>query len=342
VLMAAYAAGTLVGALPGGWLAARAGVRPTVLVGVALMAVAGLTFAFADAVVLLDAARFLQGVGGACSWAGGMAWLAAGSPPDRRGEVIGTALGAAIFGVQLGPLVGAVATAVGQGPAFASAAVLGGALAVWARLTPAPAGAGRAPGTPLRALGDAGMRAGMAVTALPAVAFGLVDVLAPLRLDALGAPGLAIGAVFFAAAAVEGVISPAAGRAYDRRGGAVVVPAGLAASGLALLLLQAPRAALTYGGAVVLTAGAMGTLWAPAGGILSRAADRIGLEQGYAFAFFNLAWAGGFMLGSGAGGAAAGAAGDALPYGVLAAVFLAAAAAARGAVRRNGAVRSPA
>src|SRR3954451_5548571 len=116
-------------ARPGGWRAARAGVRPTVLVGVDLMAVAGLTFAFADAVVLLDAARFLQGVGGACSRAGGRACRPAGAPPDRRGEVIGTALGAAIFGVQLGPLVGAVATAVGQGPAFASAAVLGGALA---------------------------------------------------------------------------------------------------------------------------------------------------------------------------------------------------------------------
>jgi predicted MFS family arabinose efflux permease len=37
VLTASYAAGTLVGSLPGGWLAARAGVKPTLLLGLALL-----------------------------------------------------------------------------------------------------------------------------------------------------------------------------------------------------------------------------------------------------------------------------------------------------------------
>ncbi len=37
VLSAAYPAGTFAGALPAGWLAARAGTRPTVLVGLSLM-----------------------------------------------------------------------------------------------------------------------------------------------------------------------------------------------------------------------------------------------------------------------------------------------------------------
>jgi MFS family permease len=342
VLMASYAAGTLVGALPGGWVAARFGVRRTVFVGLALMSVAGLAFAFARTIVLLDAARFLQGVGGACSWTGGMAWLAATAPPERRGQVIGAALGAAIFGVQLGPVVGAVATAVGHAPAFASAAVLGAALAAWARVMPAPPGGRSEPAAPLRAMRDRSMRVGMAVCALPAVAFGVVDVLAPLRLDALGAGGLAIAAAFFVAAAVEGVISPAAGRAYDRGRPARMVPAALVAAGIAVLLLLLPASALAYAIVVVLVAAVMGTLWAPAGGVLSGAADRIGLEQGYAFALYNLAWAGGFMVGSGFGGAAAGVAGDALPYAVLAGAFLAAAPWARGVFRRDRALRSPA
>ena len=37
VLAAAYPIGTFVGGLPGGWMAARVGVRPTVLLGLALM-----------------------------------------------------------------------------------------------------------------------------------------------------------------------------------------------------------------------------------------------------------------------------------------------------------------
>ncbi len=112
LLAATYALGNLAGALPAGWLAARAGVRAAVLAGLGLMSVSSVAFAFGDSIVVLDAARFLQGVGGACSWAGGMAWLATAAPQERRGEVIGTALGAAIFGVQLGPVLGALATAV--------------------------------------------------------------------------------------------------------------------------------------------------------------------------------------------------------------------------------------
>jgi MFS family permease len=186
------------------------------------------------------------------------------------------------------------------------------------------------------------MRAGMAITALPALAFGAIDVLAPLRLHDLGAGGAAIGAAFFVAAAAEALVSPAAGRVYDRRGPAPVIPAGLAASGVTVLLLTVPGTPLTFAATIVLAAATTGLLWAPAGSILSHAADRIGLGQGYAFSFFNLAWAGGFMAGSAAGGAVAGIAGDALPYALIAAAFLAAAAWSRTASRRDRALRSPA
>src|SRR5215213_10828618 len=60
VLAGAYAAGTLVGALPGGYLAAKAGVRATVLLGLALMTVSSVAFAFADSIGVLDAARFVE------------------------------------------------------------------------------------------------------------------------------------------------------------------------------------------------------------------------------------------------------------------------------------------
>ena len=103
VLTAAYPAGTFVGALPAGWLAIRWGVKPTLMLGLAMLGLSSLAFAFAGHIVLLDSARFIQGVGGACMWAAGMAWLVSAAPVERRGELIGAALSAAIVGVLLGP-----------------------------------------------------------------------------------------------------------------------------------------------------------------------------------------------------------------------------------------------
>src|SRR5918996_3863260 len=110
LLAAAYPLGGLVGGIPGGIAAARLGVRPTVLIGLAGMAVTTLTFGLADSIWLLDTARFLQGVASSFSWTAGLAWLVAAARPDRRGQTIGAAMGAAIFGALFGPVIGGVAS----------------------------------------------------------------------------------------------------------------------------------------------------------------------------------------------------------------------------------------
>ena len=138
VLSGAYPAGGIVGALCGAWLATRAGLRATTVVGMLVLAICCAGFGLADQVWLLDTLRFAQGIGAAIAWTGGLAWLAAEAPPDRRGELLGIALGAAVTGALLGPLVGGAARLTGRPVAFASVALLGVVLAICAARMPAP------------------------------------------------------------------------------------------------------------------------------------------------------------------------------------------------------------
>jgi MFS family permease len=318
VLTAAYPAGTFVGALPGGWLAARWGVKPTLLLGLSLLGTTSLVFAFADTIVLLDAARFVQGIGGACMWAAGMAWLVTAAPADRRGELIGSALAAAIIGVLFGPVLGGAATVVGHEVVFSGISVVAVGLALWAWSTPGVPPE-PSPGVPamLRSLTRRDVMAGFWLFSLPAVFAGALEVLIPLRLDVLGASGTAIGAIFLIAAAFEAAISPLAGRLSDRHGRLAPIRVGLAGAVVMAVLLPLPDVVVLLAAGLVAVVCALGTFWAPAMALLSDASESAGLDQALAFSIANLAWALGHVLGGGAGGALADATSDALVYGLL-------------------------
>ena len=321
VLVAAYPAGTLVGAIPGGYLAAKAGVRATVLLGLGLMVVSSIAFAFADSIAMLDTARFVQGVGGAASWAGAMAWVASAAPRERRGEMIGTAMGAAVAGALAGPAIGTLADAVGISPTFAGIAVVGALLMLWAlRTPPAPPEGTSSPRELLAALRDGRVAGGIWLIAVPGLLFGTIGVLAPLRLDELGAGAVAIAAAFLFAAALEAIAAPIVGRVSDRRGRLVPSIVGVAGGGLAMLLLPWPQSAWVLAGLVVLAGPAIGILYTPAMAMLSDGAEAFGVAHGFAFALVNLAWASGQTAGAAGSARLADLTGDRVPYLLLAGV----------------------
>jgi predicted MFS family arabinose efflux permease len=324
LLAACYPAGTLIGAIPGGYLAAKAGVRATVLLGLSLMTVSCLAFAFADSILLLDVARFVQGLGGAFSWAGALAWVIGAAPRERRGEMIGTTMGAAIAGALAGPALGALADAVGIAPTFSAIGFLGIALAAVATtMRPVAPEGTSSPRELLAALRDSRVAGGMWLIAVPGLVFGTIGVLAPLRLDDLGVSAAAIGAAWIAAALLETGVSPTVGRISDRRGRLFPCLIGLASGTVLMLLFPWPDSAWALIVLVILSAPLIGTLWAPSMAMLSDGAEALGIAQGFAFALSNLGWSVGQTAGYAASARLADVTSDTVPYLLLSGLCLA-------------------
>jgi MFS family permease len=320
LLVGAFALGALIGAIPGGIAAARYGPRRAVVAGLLLMAAASVAFGFAGSAAELGVARLAQGVGSALSWAGALAWLVAGTPRDRRGEMLGTAIGAAIFGALLGPAVGATAEAVGPRPAFIAVGAVAVVLVVWALRTPPVSSEPQSPGALLGAVRQPLMLGALWLMVLPALLFGGLAVLVPLELGDAGWSAAAIAALFIAAAAIEMVVAPLLGRFSDRRGR--LLPLQLALAGAILVAIGLALAGEPFAIAplVVAAAIAFGSFWAPAMALLSDGAERIGLAQGLGFGLMNAAWGAGNSLGPALGGGLADVAGDAFPYALMAGV----------------------
>jgi MFS family permease len=324
VLGAAFAAGTLAGSLPGGWLAARTGGRFTVLLGMSLMGVSALVFGIGGNVVLLDVARFAQGLGGAFTWSGALAWLVAAAPRERRGEIIGSALGAAISGTLAGPALGGLAEAVGTFAVFTGFLVLAAVLCLLAlRLPPLPPAFPAEPRDLLRLASDRRVYGGMWLIAFPGLAFGIINVLGPLRFDELGAGVATIAAVFLVAAGAEAAMSPVAGRLSDRHGPLVPMRIGLIAVVFLIALLTVPAEIFILALTIVAVGPALGTLWAPALSLVSTVLESRSLDPALGYGLTNLAWAAGAALGAAGGGALASATSDSVPYALLALLALA-------------------
>jgi MFS family permease len=317
-LTAAYPLGVLVGAIPSGAVAARAGVKPTVVVGLSTVAVCVVVFGLADHAWQLFAARFVQGIASAFSWTGALAWLIAAAPTERRGTLIGSAFAAAVGGTLFGPVLGGVASFAGTGWTFSVIGVASLGLVAFAATTSAAPPEKPQPISALfAAFRDQQLLVCFWLVLLPGLLFGNLSVLVPLRLSHLGYSGAAIGAVFLVTAALESGNNILVGRLSDRRGTTLPILVGLAGSALFAAVLPWPNKAIVLAIVVVLASLAFGAFFTPALTLLTNVSEVRGLDYGYAFALVNLAWAPGETLGSAGGGGLAHATTDAIPYLVL-------------------------
>jgi predicted MFS family arabinose efflux permease len=325
VLAAAYPAGMIPGALLGWWIATHAGVRRTTVVGLLLFTVSIVAFGFASDIGALDGLRFVQGIACGCVWGGGLAWVIAISPPERRGAMLGSVFASAIFGTLIGPVLGTVAVAAGTRVVFACVGGVSVALTAWTLQHPEPPRAALGAGARPRALAkDPRIGLGCWLILLEACTIGATGTLLPLRLSSFGASGVAIGVTFVLASLLALLVNPAIGRLVDRRGVWLPLSGGLAGMAILLLLLPLPRSALVLAALTVVTLGGPLTAFGlPAVSIMTDAVERVGAALAFGTMLFNLAWAAGETIGAPAAASISRATSDAVPLAALAALMLA-------------------
>ena len=314
LLVGAFGAGAILGGIPGGIVAGRVGPKNAVISGLLLLAFATFGLALADSPGTVGIARFLQGLSSALTWAGALSWVTVSTPRALRGQLLGTVFGIAVLGAILGPMVGAIAKLVGFRAGFIGIGLIALLLAGAALLQPRPGLEHIEPGAVRRAFADPAFVAGLWLNALPALFFGVLDVLAPLALDAGGYGVVAIGAVFLVAGLIETALNPLLGRLSDRRGRLLPIRWALCASivvGVLLAFAESPAVI-----AVLAVAGALsfGGFYTPGIALVSDRAEIAALAQGLAFGVMNTAWAAGALVGPTLGGGLADLLGDAAPY----------------------------
>lgn len=322
LLVAMYAVGCAVGAIPALMVVVRLGVKTTALFSLATFAIASVVFGVVHGYDALLAARFLQGLAGAACWTAAMIWLLEVAPLERRGELLGFAFGVSEAGAIAGPAAGGVAAAAGRAPAFIAIAVLCLLLALLtSRFTAPPTPAEKRLG--LRAaLASQAVRTVMWISLLPAIVLAAISVLAPLQQNRLGSGSTEIAATFGVAAIIGILIRPFYGRWSDRQGPLRPVRLGLLACAPVVFVVPWLDSRIGVAVLVILALILIGVLWAPVMVLLSDACAAAGVGQIMAVAMMDLTWPPGNVVGSAGGAAIAQSAGQRWAYATMAAALL--------------------
>jgi MFS family permease len=326
VLAGAYPAGIVPGSLLGAWIATRAGVRRTTVIGLLVFAVSSAGFGFGTNIVTLDALRFLQGIGCGFIWGGGLTWVITVAPRERRGAMLGSVIGAAIFGTLIGPVLGILAVSLGTGPVFTVVGAVALALAAWTARhpNPAPRPTDTETSSPLRdIMRSSRIRLGAWLILVEAATIGATSTLLPLRLARFGADSIVVGAVFLLSSLMSMAVAGPIGRVVDRRGAGVPLCAGLTLTAILMVVLPIPQSAAVLAIVSVFALGGPLTAYTiPALTIMTDTSERLGIPLAVATMILNLAWAIGEVVGAPAAANLSQATSDAVPLLALSVIMV--------------------
>ena len=194
-------------------------------------------------------------------------------------------------------MFGAIAHTVGIRGSFIAvgvvALVLALAATLHARRLPSSSSRARC----ARALADPAFLVGLWLNMLPALFFGVLDVLAPLALDARGLRCRRDRHRLPRRRLLETGLNPVLGRISDRRGRLLPIQWALAASVVVGDHARVCQGPLLIAGLAVAAAVSFGGFYTPGIALVSDRAEHAGLAQGLAFGVMNTAWAIGALLG---------------------------------------------
>lgn len=318
-LVAAYPAGVLLAAIPSMAVVDRFGVRMATLAGIGILIAATLGFGWGTSPVLLDASRFVQGVGAAVAWAGALSWLTSTTPTGRRGTVIGGAVGAALIGTVVGPAIGAVASHVGRAPVFSALTVVL-ALLAFSGPSSSPTSA-RQRGSVhalLRLLRSRSAALGNGALFVIGLVGGTLWTLMPLLVANRGGGANLIAAILAVSYLLATLFNVFLGKLSDRVGRMLPTLAGLAITALLLPWLPflgslGPLVVISVMGQSVIS-----SLWTPTAAMVSDGAENSATGQAVGVATMNAAWAAGGATGPVLAAWLADAGGFGLPFAVAA------------------------
>lgn len=300
--LSAYALPVVLFSLPLGRVADSVGRRPLLISGLLLTAAGSALIAVSDSLPALMAGRAVQGTGSAASWIAALAVVSDLAPPGKRGESIGIALAATSIGSISGPALGGItADLLGFEAPFlivcgVSAVVAVAVAVVFPREERRAEARPPAWQTVVRAMRTGTGGAAIAIALAGPAVLGIVELVAPLDLDArLGLSSAAIGLLFALSIAVDAPLSPLGGRWGDRRGRLGPAMTGAVTTGVSVALLAA--LASTAGAALALALFGAGYSLAFAAAVpwLDEAFGE--LQRGLAYGVLNVVYAAGYAIG---------------------------------------------